>query len=106
MASSSTLAVIFANSVLGARTNRMSTGLDIAAAFTGKVPEFGLHLTPNRLPSLVVDVRIDALTDFDFHTLGLLLGKLTRGKVPFIKGLPEQTTLDRLKNLGSGLAHP
>jgi predicted aconitase len=97
-------AVIFANSVLGARTNRMSTGLDAAAALTGMIPEFGLHLTVNRLPSAVVDVRSETLTDFDFHTLGLLLGKLTRGKIPFIKGLPEQTTPDQLKNLGSGLA--
>jgi predicted aconitase len=97
-------AVIFANSVLGARTNRMSTGLDAAAALVGRIPEFGLNLTPNRVPSVVVDVRIDGLTDFDFHTLGLLLGKLTRGKTPFIKGLPEHTTPDQLKNLGSGLA--
>jgi len=97
-------AVIFANSVLGARTNRMSTGLDVAAALVGKIPEFGLHLLRNRNPSVMVNVRIDDLEDFDFHTLGILLGRLTRGKIPFIKGLPEHTTRDQLKNLGSGLA--
>ncbi|MBW1699311.1 MAG: aconitase X catalytic domain-containing protein [Deltaproteobacteria bacterium] len=97
-------AVIFANSILGARTNRMSTGLDVAAALVGKIPEFGLHLDQNRKPDVRVKINIEALNDLDYHTLGLLLGKLTRGKIPLIQGIPPDVTVDQLKNLGSGLA--
>jgi predicted aconitase len=97
-------AVIYANSVLGARTNRMSTGLDVAAALVGKIPEFGLHLDQNRNPDVRVRTSVDTLSDLDYHTLGLLLGKLTRGRIPLIQGIAPNVTVDQLKNLGSGLA--
>lgn len=52
-------AVVFANSVFGARTNRYGNVIDIAAALTGRVPLTGLHLTENRRAT--VEVRLDDL---------------------------------------------
>jgi len=97
-------AVVYANSVIGARTNRMSTGLEIAASIIGKIPEFGLYITENRFPKIEIEIKIKNLYDEDFHALGYLLGKLCERKVPFIKGISGKITLDDLKALGASAA--
>jgi hypothetical protein len=48
-------AIAFANSVIGARTERYPDLLDICAAITGRVPAVGLHLTENRGSSLKIE---------------------------------------------------
>lgn len=55
-------AVAYANSVIGARTNRTPFGLDIACAITGRAPEFGLYLEENRKASMLFEVRVEALS--------------------------------------------
>ena len=94
-------AVAFANTVLGARTNRYGDFLDIACAITGRAPYYGLHLTENRTARLVVDVselpaallREDAF----FAVLGALVGELAGDTVCVIEGVPEATREDQLK---------
>src|SRR5512136_219201 len=52
-------AVTFANSVLGAKTNREGGPSALASAFVGKTPCYGLHLDENRLPDIAVKVEAD-----------------------------------------------
>jgi predicted aconitase len=80
-------AVSFANSVLGARTNREGGPSALAAAITGRTPRFGLHLTENRRAQLVVDVHCPVNSFADFGALGTMVGHVARNRVPYFRGL-------------------
>ena len=84
-------AIAFANTVLGARTERYPDLLDICAAITGRVPAVGLHLTANRAGQLLirlVDVPPSLQADDSFYpVLGHLVGKLAGDRIPVIDGL-------------------
>lgn len=101
-------AVVFANSVLGARTNRNGDFLDICCALTGRAPLYGLYLDENRLATVCVDVSglPPALLDEDafYPVLGAWLGAETGADVAVIDGLPASVSEDRLKALGAGAA--
>ncbi len=101
-------AVVYANSVLGARTNRYGDFLDICAAITGRVPKAGLHLKENRKGQILlrlVDIRPKLQEDESFYVaLGHLMGNLVQDKVPVIEGLPTSATDDQLKALGAAAA--
>jgi predicted aconitase len=101
-------AVVFANSVLGARTERYPDLLDICAAITGRVPAVGLHLTENRAGQIhftLKDVPVDLQADDSFYpVLGHLLGQIARDRVPVISGLEVHPTEDQLKALGAASA--
>ena len=101
-------AVVYANSVLGARTNRYGDYMDICAAITARVPRLGLHLDENRRGQILVRLRGFRTADFDRETfypaLGHLLGPLAGEKVPVIEGLPAVVSDDRLKALGAAAA--
>jgi hypothetical protein len=101
-------AIVFANSVLGARTNRYGDFIDICAAITGRAPAVGLHLSENRRGQLVfrlcgIPERLLAL-DVLFPVLGYLVGEASGNLVPVIDGLPAGTTEDQLKALGAAAA--
>ncbi len=85
-------AIVFANSVLGARTNRYGDFIDICTAITGRVPAAGLHLTHNRYAEVVIElegVSIDLLDrDVAYPVLGHLIGDIVGKRVPVIVGLP------------------
>jgi predicted aconitase len=101
-------AIVFANSVLGARTNRYGDFIDICAAITGRAPACGLHLEENRRGRIVV--RLVGLSDRLLHepalapVLGYLLGSSCGSRVPVIEGLPADTSEDFLKALGAAAA--
>src|SRR4249919_282273 len=101
-------AIVFANSVLGARTNRYGDFIDICAAITGRVPEAGLHLDEHRRGQLVFDVRAlpDGLLDQDvlYPLLGHLVGVRSGRLVPVVDGLPAGVDEDRLKAVGAAAA--
>ncbi len=101
-------AIVFANSVLGARTDRYGDFIDIAAALTGRVPDAGLHLSRNRRGEIVFDVaglNPDLLrADVFFPVLGHLMGGEAGSQVPVLVGLPADTTEDQLKALGAAAA--
>ncbi|RDJ27341.1 DUF521 domain-containing protein [Bosea caraganae] len=101
-------AVVFCNSVLGARTNRYGDFLDIACAIAGRAPDYGLHQPENRLATLVIDVRglSQALraSDVFYPVLGTILGRTAGSAVAVIDGLQGCTTEDRLKALGAAAA--
>jgi cis-L-3-hydroxyproline dehydratase len=101
-------AIAFANSVLGARTERYPDLLDICAAITGRVPAVGLHLTENRAGQLLirlVDVPLSLQADDSLYpVLGHLIGKLAGDRIPVIDGLGVKPTEDQLKALCAGAA--
>jgi predicted aconitase len=100
-------AIVFANSVLGARTGRYGDFIDAAAAITGRAPAAGLHLDENRRAGIVFDVsglsaglkRRDAF----FAVLGLVVGTRSGGLVPAMVGV-DTATEDQLKILGAAAA--
>lgn len=101
-------AIVFANSVIGARTNRYGDFTDICAALTGRVPKVGLHLAENRRGQILFDLKDipGALLEDDafYPVLGHYLGKHTGDKIPVLQGLPRDTPQDALKALGAGAA--
>ncbi|WP_374689167.1 aconitase X [Promineifilum sp.] len=101
-------AIVFANSVLGARTNRYGDFIDICCALTGRAPDVGLHRAENRRGQLLfqlVGVPVRLLReDVLFPVLGYWLGAQTGTKIPVIAGLPRETTEDQLKALGAAAA--
>jgi hypothetical protein len=87
-------AVTFANSVLGAKTNREGGPSALAAAFVGKTPNYGLHLDENRIPDVHVKVEADLKKLSDWGALGYAIGKKAENKIPFITGIKEAETDD------------
>lgn len=101
-------AICFANSVIGARTERYPDLMDICAAVTARVPALGLHLDEGRRGDLLVrlvDLPRGLQHDDTFCTvLGHLVGKLAAERIPVIDGYTGPTDEDRLKALGAGAA--
>ncbi|MBN1888052.1 MAG: aconitase X catalytic domain-containing protein [Thermoflexales bacterium] len=98
-------AVSFANSVLGARTNREGGPGALAAAITGRTARYGLHLEQNRLPTCVVDVDCPVRDSSEFGALGYLAGRAVKNGVPYFRGLdPAACTPGSLKALGAAAA--
>jgi len=101
-------AICYANSVLGARTNRYGDYIDICAAITGRVPKCGLHLKENRKGQLLlrlVDISTAAMQSDTFYaTLGHLMGLVAEEKIPVIEGLPARASGDQLKALCAAAA--
>ena len=101
-------AICYANSVLGARTNRYGDFIDICAAITGRVPKCGLHLKENRKGQILVrlvDINSNIMQSNDFYAvLGHLLGSLAEDKIPVIEGLPLKVSGDQLKALCAAAA--
>jgi hypothetical protein len=96
-------AVSYANSVLGARTNREGGPSAMAAAITGRTAAYGLHLDAARRASLEVDVRCPVDTRSDFGALGYLVGRKAQNRVPYFRGLRRCSDAD-LKALGAAMA--
>lgn len=92
-------AVQYANSVLGARTNRNSVLIDICSAVTGYTPEFGYLLDENRRGRVLVKLKID---EMDASALGFLIGRKVVGKVPVIENY--NFSRIELKNMGGAMA--
>ena len=101
-------AIVFANSVIGARTERYPDLFDICCAITGRVPAIGLHLTENRAGQVLfrlVDVPPALQQRDDFYpVLGNLIGKLSLDKIPVINGMRVTPSEDQLKAFGAGAA--
>ena len=101
-------AIVFVNSVLGARTGRYGDFIDICAAITGRVPNAGLHLTEQRRGQVVFDVRglPDRLLCEDalYPLLGHVVGAESGSLVPVVDGLPSGVGKDRLKAVGAAAA--
>jgi len=97
-------AVIYINSVLGARTNaegRESTG---SAMLTGKIPYWGYHIEENRLGTHHVELTIDVESTADWGLLGYYIGEVVQDRVPVVTGVRNVPNLPRLKHFGAAAA--
>ena len=101
-------AVVFCNSVLGARTNRYGDFLDIACAVVARAPDYGLHQAANRRATVVVDCTTlsPALraADVFWPVFGTWYGLTMGGAIGVVEGLAGFATEDRLKALGAAAA--
>jgi predicted aconitase len=98
-------AVVYANSAIGARTNREGGPAALAAAIIGKTPCYGLHLDKNRVPQLVI--RVEGFSGGrgrpdHYGALGFLAGKIAGNRVPFFSGI--RPGPDELKAMGAAMA--
>jgi len=93
--------IAYANSVIGARTNRESGVSALAAAIIGKTPNYGLHLDENRKPDLRVEVTAELGEGADYSALGYYLGQ-NHDSVPLITGITPRK--GEMKALGAAFA--
>lgn len=99
-------AVIFANSVIGARTNRLAAYVDVCAALVGRVPRFGLHLPECRRGEVLFDLTSNLVDNFEDHffpVLGYFIGQMAGDRIPVIDGL-RKANPDQLKAFGAAAA--
>jgi predicted aconitase len=100
-------AVSFANSVIGARTNREGGPSALAAALCGITPNYGLHLDENRKPEIIIELdnNLKLLKASDFGALGYFVGKAVKNKIPYFKSMDGTTAnTNNLKALGAAMA--
>ena len=99
-------AVVYANSVLGARTLKYPDYLDICIALTGRAPLIGCHLEDQRKARLQIELpTLGNLDDAFYPLLGYHIGALAGSRIPLILGLKQQhPDLDDLKAFGAAFA--
>ena len=97
-------AVIYCNSVLGARTNTEGRESTSAAMLTGKIPNFGFHLDANRLGThhIVVETKIESIMDWGM--LGYFIGDAVQEYIPVVTGIEKTPDLVRYKHFGAAAA--
>ncbi|MFN3443975.1 MAG: aconitase X, partial [Rhizobium rosettiformans] len=99
-------AVVYANSVLGARTMKYPDYLDIAIALTGRAPKAGCHLPEERLPQIRVTVPpLEDVDDSLWPLLGYLIGTVSPDAIPLVEGVSQHLPdTDALKAFGAAFA--
>jgi predicted aconitase len=98
--------VIYANSVFGARSNFESGPAALAAALTGRTPEYGFHLSENRKGSFTVELKATLDDLADWGAVGKIVGEAHQDyfAVPVFHGYRRTPSSDELKHLGAALA--
>ena len=98
--------VIYANSVLGARTNFEAGKASFAAAITGRTPAYGFHLDEKRRGTLLVELKAGMNDVADWGALGKIVGHPHQDyfAVPVFNGFGRMPLSDELKHLGASLA--
>lgn len=96
-------AVCYANSVLGAKTNREGGPSALAAALTGRTPEYGMHLEENRKAKVKVTVECELGNVPEFGALGKVIGEKIGNKIPYITGI-EKASVEELKSFCASIA--
>ena len=97
-------AVVYINSVLGARTNCEGNTSTTAAMLTGKIPYWGFHTNEHRLGTHLIDVEVDVQGRMEWGLLGYYVGKAVGEKVPVINGIKTAPHRDCLKQFGAAAA--
>ena len=93
---------VYANSVIGARSNRDGDHVALAAAITGVIPEWGMHLKENRTGQVLVDtgrLNLQKFTIADYQALGWHIGKVVGEKIPVFVNLPSVIDIQQLKGI-------
>ncbi|MFW9800184.1 MAG: aconitase X [Candidatus Thorarchaeota archaeon] len=100
-------AIAFVNSVIGARTIRCADFVDICAAITGLMPQFGLYLDDERRGRILV--KLDGLdtgqfTSADYAALGYYVGRVADSRVPVLQGVSKTVSADQLKAFSAAVS--
>jgi hypothetical protein len=107
LAWSESSAVCYANSVIGARSNREGGPSALAAALTGVTPEYGMHLNANRRPGVTIRVEAQLPGTNDFGALGVVIGRrleqFREKPIAYITGI-DQTSVENLKSFSASVA--
>ncbi len=102
LAWSESSAISYANSVIGARTNREGGPGALSAALIGRTPNYGFHLDENRKPDIMICVEAE-LHGSDYGALGYIVGEMVGDRVPLFR-LASSPSKDELKSLGAAMA--
>ncbi len=99
-------AVSYANSIIGAKTNREGGPSALASAILGKTPYYGYHLDENRLPTHIIKVETSINTISDFGALGSIVGREVKNGIPYFifDNLDNTVKTSYLKGLGASMA--
>jgi predicted aconitase len=97
-------AVVFANSVIGCRSNKITAGMDVACAVLGLTPRFGMLKDENRVAKVVYRLGFTPSSDLDYRSLGFFIGRNAGSMVPALSGLPMKVGSDLIKHLGAASA--
>ncbi|HEX5419393.1 MAG TPA: aconitase X catalytic domain-containing protein [Gammaproteobacteria bacterium] len=97
-------AVIYCNSVLGARTNAEGRESTSAAMLTGKIPDWGFHRDAYRRGTHRIDVALPIESVMDWGMLGYFIGDAVQERIPVIDGLTGEPDLVRYKHFGAAAA--
>jgi predicted aconitase len=97
-------AVIYINSVLGARTNAEGRESAGAAMLTGKIPYWGYHLDENRLGTHLLELDVEVRSTAEWGLLGYHVGEMVQECVPVLDGVRQAPDLARLKHFGAAAA--
>ena len=96
-------AVVYANSILEAWTNREGAPSALASAIIGKTPNYGVHQPENREPNIIIDVLFQPRNEVEYGALGYYIGEIVKDKIPMVRGL-KNALPDELKQFGAALA--
>ncbi|WEU40998.1 MAG: aconitase X catalytic domain-containing protein [Candidatus Odinarchaeum yellowstonii] len=96
-------AVSYANSIIGAKTNREGGPISLAASIIGKTPNYGLHIDENRIPNVLVKVKADLKSTLDYSLLGYYMGSILVKGIPVIEGV-KSFSLEDAKSLCAAAA--
>ncbi len=97
-------AVVYCNSVLGARTNTEGRESTSAAMLTGKIPDWGFHRDANRFASHHVKVEVEVASVMDWGMLGYFIGAAVQERIPVVTGRIARPDLIRHKHFGAAAA--
>jgi predicted aconitase len=97
-------AVVYANGAIGARTNTEGRESAGAAALTGKIPYWGLHLDENRYATDPIALEVDVASTSDWGMLGYWIGEMVQERIPVVTGVRAVPNLQRLKHFGAAAA--
>jgi predicted aconitase len=106
MAYGDTGVVIYANSVLGARSNFEGGPSALAAGLTGRTPRYGYHLAEKRRATLLLRTAVTPTEPHDWGALGGIVGRIAGDywQVPALVGIDRIPTSDELKHFGAAMA--
>ncbi|HEX5110511.1 MAG TPA: aconitase X catalytic domain-containing protein [Vicinamibacterales bacterium] len=94
-------AVIYCNSVIGARTNTEGRESTSAAMLTGRIPDWGLHRDEHRFGTHRIDVELPVDSVMDWGMLGYFVGDVVQEHIPVLTGRYNVPEIVRLKHFGA-----
>jgi predicted aconitase len=97
-------AVVYCNSVLGARTNTEGRESTSAAMLTGKIPDWGFHRDEYRFATDHIQVEVDVSSVMDWGMLGYFVGAIVQERIPVVTGRISRPDLIRHKHFGAAAA--